>query len=358
MKTTDFKKGDELHVMLHGFSMEFANFFGEIKGLENPLNKIQDYQENHKFNAIVQEITDNYLTVEIIEGLECRIYHSELSWENKKKTTNFSIGDKTEVLIIKNDNKYFRLTGSLKRIQKSVNEGFYKENKSNILQAKIIKVYEKIGLKFKLLESEFEGFVYVRELMWGFCSSIESSFPINSVILVKPIDFDYQNNEIYYSIKACLVNQYEDAVDELIIGETYSGKIIKHFPELARVELKSSGYLVQGYIHKSEISNIAFIENDDISKYLPFDKTFDFILKRRDSKNKIVELSRKELVSYEFDELEYGDTIEVEIVKVDKSGAYFYDNVIEGKITDKFTDISVGATKEIFLISSGGKFSA
>jgi ribosomal protein S1 len=193
--------------------------------------------------------------------------------------------------------------------------------------------------------------------MWGFCSNIIDNFPINSNISVKPIDFDYQNNEIRYSIKACMKNQFDEAVDELIIGENYKGKVIRHFTDLARIQIQSNGFAVQGYIHKSEISNIAFLENEDISNFLPLDSEFSFKLKRRDNKNKIIELSRKSVVSSDFSELEYGDTIDVKIVKKDANGAYFYEDDCEGVITENFDNVSIGEDKEVYLINSNGEFS-
>lgn len=353
-----FEKGKELEILLHGFSMEFANFLGEIKGLENPLTKFQDFQENHKYEAIVQEISENYITTELKPGLECRIYHSELSWENDKKPQEFNIGDKIDLVIIKSDSKKYQLTGSLKRVQKSEKEEFYKANLDTVLQATVIKVYPGIGLKFRLDDNDFIGFVYVRELMWGFCSDIEDNFPIKSKIVVKPIEFDYQNNEVVYSIKACMKNQYEEAVDHLIIGEKYIGRIIRHFTNLARVQIQSNGYTIQGYIHKSEISNIAFVENEEIECFLPLDSEFTFELKRRDNRNKIVELTRRSIVSSDFIDLEYGDTIDVKVVKCDSDSAYFYENDCEGIISENFDKILVGADTEVYLINSDGEFSA
>jgi ribosomal protein S1 len=346
-----FKKGDLLSVLLHGFSMEFANYFGEIEGLENPLTNFHSYQENHKYDAIIQEISENYITTEIIPGLECRVYHSELSWDNDKKLQDYLIGGNVEIVIIKIDSENFRLTGSFKRVQKSEKEEFFKDKKGSIIIAEVIKVYEGIGVKFKLVESGLIGFVYAKELIWGFCSDFGNSFPEKSQIKVTPIDFDYHNNEIVFSIKACSKNQYDEAAEQLIIGEKYTGKIIKHFTDLARVQLTSNGYTIQGYIHKSEISNVVYIDNEDVKNFLPLEKTFTFELKRRDNKNKIVELSRRNIVSNDFDDLEYGDIVDVEIVKCDTKGAYFYEDKCEGKITENFEKLSVGMKKEIFLIN-------
>jgi ribosomal protein S1 len=349
---SEFKKGDILSVILHGFSMSFANFFGEIQGLQNPLTNFHEYQENHKYNAIVQEITDNYITTEIVAGLECRIYHSELSWDNDKNTRDFEIGEEVELIIIKSDTKKFRLTGSLKRVQKSEKEDFFKEKVGEIFPAEVIKVYEGVGVKFKNHGNDFFGFVFARELMWGYCANIGISFPLHSEIQVTPIEFDYQTNEIIYSIKDCYKNQYDDIVDNLIIGEKYNGKILKHFTGLARVQLEINGYTIQGYIHKSEISNIAFVEETDIQRYLPIDRTFMFELKRRDNRNKVVELSRKNVVKNDFEYLDYGDVIDVEIVKTESDRAYFYEDEHEGVITEKYEGVAVGANVEVFLVSS------
>ena len=199
----------------------------------------------------------------------------------------------------------------------------------------------------------FLGFVYVRELMWGFCSDIDESFPVNSKLSVTPLEFDYQNNEILYSVKACLVNQFDEAVDHLIKGNRYKGKIIRHFTNLARVQVQSNGYIVQGYVHKSEISNLAFVENEDIADFLPIDSEFSFELKRLDNRNKIIELTRRSVVSSDFSDLEYGETIDVKIVKCDSDGAYFYEDECEGIITENYDKLNVGDDKEVYLVSQG-----
>lgn len=354
---SSFEKGKELSILLHGFSMEYANFYGEIKGLINPLTKFQEFQENHKYEAIIQEISDNYITTEMIPGLECRIYRPELSWDNDKNPVDFKIGEKIDVIIIKSDTYRYQLLGSIKRVQKSDKEEFYKANIDSILSANVIKVYPGIGLKFKLNESSYVGFVYVKELMWGFCSDIEKSFPINSTISVKPIDFDYQTNEIQYSVKACSINNFEEAVDHLIIGEEYKGKVLKHFPDIARIQIQSNGHTIQGYIHKSEISNIAFVDDEDIKRYLPINSEFNFELKRRDNKNRIIEVSRKNIISSDFSDLEYGDVLEVTVVKKDSNGAYFYENEMEGIISEKFDNIQIGSKVEVYLVNSSGEFS-
>jgi len=354
---SSFEKGQELCILLHGYSMEYANFYGEIKGLINPLTKFQQFQENHKYEATIQDISDNYITAEMIPGLECRIYRPELSWDNNKNPENFKIGEKTEVVIIKSDTNRYQLLGSIKRVQRSDKEEFYKANINSVLSASVIKVYPGIGLKFKLIESGNIGFVYVRELMWGFCSDIEKSFPLNSTISVIPIDFDYQNNEIQYSVKACFKNDYEEVVDFMVIGKEYKGKVLKHFPDIARIQIQLNGHTVQGYIHKSEISNIAFVDDEDIKRYLPINSEFNFELKRRDNKNKIIEVSRKNIVSSDFSDLEFGDVLEVTIVKKDSKGAYFYENEMEGIISEKFDSVQIGSKIEVFLINSKGEFS-
>ena len=351
-----FNNGDILKVYLHGFSLEFANFYGEIIGLINPLQEIHNYQENKHYEAIVQEITDNYITTELKPGLECRIFKSEISWDNSKKTTDFNIGVKLEIVLIKIDTRLLRITGSIKRLNKSNNEIFFKQNKLKVLLAKVLKSYEGVGLKFKLIRNDFTGFVYAKELMWGFCSDIEHSFPINSSVNVKPIEFDYNTNEIIYSIRKCYDNDYEIVKGELEIGNIYTGKIIKHFPDIARVEIEYNKKTIQGYVHKSEISNLVYIDGDDINKYLPLEKTFSFILKRKDSRNKIIELSRKKYLEKQKLKMEYGDTIEATIVKVERSRAIFYENEMEGIITENYQGLNQNEKVDVYLINNNGEF--
>jgi ribosomal protein S1 len=351
-----FKKDGVLKVNLHGFSLEFANFYGELTGLENPLIKIKCFLENHHYKAIVQEITDNYLTTELLPGLECRIFRSELSWDNSKKTTDYSIGSEIDVVVIKNDKENYRLTGSIKRLNKSDKEVFYETNKQEILEASVLQVYDGIGLKFKLIDSGIKGFVYAKELMWGFCSNIEESFPTSSSFKVKPIEFDYNSNEILYSIKDCYRNDFEKIYNSFNIGDTCKGKVIRHFPNITRVEIVLNGNIIQAYVHKSEISEIFFIEDQEMSSFLPLESTFNFQIKRIDKRNKIVELSRRSYLNSTNTQLNYGDTIEVNVIKKEKNRAIFYENEIEGIITENFQDLQPPINVEVYLLDSEGNF--
>ena len=76
-------------------------------------------------------------------------------------------------------------------------------------------------------------------------------------------------------------------------------------------------------------------------------------MKRLDNRNKIVELTRRSVVSSDFSDLEYGETIDVKIVKCDSDGAYFYEDEYEGIITENFDKLNVGDNKEVYLVSSG-----
>lgn len=354
--SSTFQKGDEIEVLLHGFSMEFANYFGEIKNLENPLLRIKEYQELNRYSAIVKEITENYITTELLPGLECRIYSSELSWDNKITTQNFNIDDRIELIIIKNDTQNYKIVGSIKRLEKSKNEIFYTENENSVLQGKVKKIYNGIGLKFESIDCSFSGFVHIKELMWGYCCDIEDSFPIGSMISIIPFEFNYHNDEIQYSVKRVLRNDYDTIASNLIIGEDniYQGTINGYHPNIARVEVAIENYILQGYIHKAEISNLVYIENDDIEYYLPIGTNFGFCIKRKDVKNKVVELSRKKILNSI--DLEYGETISARVVKIAHDKAYFYEDEIEGIISENFKHLKINDKPDVYLLDRTGLY--
>ncbi|HLW31213.1 MAG TPA: S1 RNA-binding domain-containing protein [Aequorivita sp.] len=353
---SEFQKREELTVFLHGFSYQFGNFIGEIEGLENPWLKIDQYSEESVYKATIQEVNKSYITTEFILGLECRVYRNELSWEGKLNPEDFDVGDEIEIIIIKIDHDQYRIYGSLKRVNKSNNQIFWEENGNSIIEGKVTKIIKGIGLTFNAQKYKISGFVHISELIWGFCTDIESIFPAGSKINVRGISYDFHKNQIEFSIRECYQNDFQDFQRESELNDMFNGRVVKHIGDICRVEIGYKDKKVQGYIHKSEISNYSFVTSGDLPIYLPVGAEFSFSSKRLNKKNKVVELSRRKYLNDKMHLLDYGDSIEMIVVKKESDSAFVYGNNAEGKIISDYEELEIGRAVKAYPINKNGEF--
>lgn len=106
---------------------------------------------------------------------------------------------------------------------------------------------------------------------------------------------------------------------------------------------------------KKNISNYAFIDNEDLKFYLPVGNNFSFYILDINEERQTISLTRKEYLD-EYSLPDYGEKISVKYVKENHSKGYIYSDDVEGwvKLPDK--SIPIGATVEAMLVSSNGEF--
>ena len=352
----EFKLGQELSVQLHSFGYQFGNFIGELEGLVNPWLSIEKYSEGGIYKSKIQEINKTFVTTELIPGLECRIYRNELSWDGSVEPKQLNVDDDIDIVLIKIDRDRYKTFGSLKRVKKSGNQIFWDENGKSIFEGTVTKVVERIGVEFRAEEFDISGFVYVGELMWGFCSKIETIFPVDSNINVRAVSYNINKNELEFSIRQCQQNDFKDVVKTLAKGQSYKGKILRHVGDICQVELSVANKVVQCYVHKSEVSNKSFVTPADFPKYLPIDSEFSFRTKRVDKRNKIFELSRKKHLALLSEVTDFENPISMRVIRVEYNGAIAYSDNAEGRITINYHNLEQGSMVKAYPINSNGEY--
>ena len=133
------------------------------------------------------------------------------------------------------------------------------------------------------------------------------------------------------------------------------GKVIEYFENSVHIEITQNKHTVQAYILKKNISNYAFIENEDLKFYLPIGNNFSFYLLDINEERQTISLTRKEYLE-QSSLPNYGEKISVKYVKENHSKGYIYSDDLEGwvKLPDK--SIPIGTDVEAMLISSIGEF--
>lgn len=349
-----FKPSDEIEIILEEFSFDFGNYVGHLYKLENPWETdfVKRLQNGDRVKVVIKEIQEKYITCEITEGLECRLFVKEISWDSAAcKTDTFNIDQELEVKIITIDINYKKISVSIRQLQESPTLKYYNEHKDEIFPASITSIDDANGIHFRGNESNVQGFVHWSELAWGNIYPMSDNFFVGDNILVKIINYKDEYDSIQYSCKRCVTHQFDQFSAGFNDLDYVNGKIIKHYSQIAIVEITYNEMVVQAYIHKSKISNCSYIIQEDLPNYLPIGSIFSFVVENIDKKFSVIELSRKTYLS-EIREVKLGESYQVQLVKKYQNRISFYSNDIEGYIEDAVINFIPGQLAEVIPITT------
>ena len=187
-------------------------------------------------------------------------------------------------------------------------------------------------------------------MVWGNIDSISANFSIFDKIKVKVVDYKEEHNSIKYSRKRALLHQFAEFKDVFDNSDFVEGTITDNYTTIATVEIKYKGLIVQGFIHKSKISNCCYILDNDIPTYLPIGKTFSFIVDKIDDRHSIIHMSRKKYLE-EVKKIELGKSYLVYYTKSDRSKSFFYSNNLECYIRGE-KDLATGKEIEVIPVNT------
>ncbi len=327
-----FPIDQELEVNIDYFNPAAGNFVGSLVGLLDPweTNEVDNINVGDVIEVTVKEINDFYLTCEILEGLDCRISKGELSWNGSEcETSNYKVDNILRGLVIIKDLEKKLIYLSPKRLVKTPEFQFFEAERSNSIKAVIVRIIPGTGLVIKYDESEKTGLIPWFEVGWGAIGRVENIFTESQIVYPIVFDFLTDKNRIGFSLKRKYLHQFGDWFASVNLDDEFEGKVIGYFDGSAHIELKNNGFAVQAFIHKSQISSIAIINNEDIPSYLPIDEMFTFNIKSVEERFQTIELTRKEyLLSFDFPN--YGDFFNTTYVKEIHTKCFFYSNDLEG----------------------------
>lgn len=356
---TKYPIGSNLNIIIERYSSSSSNFIGSVSGLSDPWDseELRQIKIGDVLNVQVKQINEFYVVCEIIEGLECRLSKQEISWNLQEcSTSSFNVDDNIDVKVLSFDKERKRIDVSIKRLVKTPELEFYDANLDKIVEVEVVRVVPDKGIAVKYDRSTNTGFIHFFEIGYGYVGRFENIFKPSDIIQVVLSSFDADKNSLKFSIKKQYKHQFEEWFRYTNIDEPVCGKVIRYFDRSVQIELVTNGFTVQSYIAKKDISNLAFVENEDLPYYLPIGEIFDFYILNIDEDRKTVSLTRKEYFD-QFDLPDYGEKIEVLYVKENHSKAYFYSNDLEGWISLPDKDIQLGSKLDVIIVSkSTGEF--
>jgi hypothetical protein len=137
------------------------------------------------------------------------------------------------------------------------------------------------------------------------------------------------------SAKQAQPNFYAELKAQRSAGDEVAFTVTEVVVDRVRVDVSlDNGSTAQGYIHKSELSDLVFVTDTNISDFLPIGGRAFALIKRFDDGHHLVELSRKSAFRLHHDDLQYGTEYDGQIVATGARGA-----VVQ---TDRHEGIAVG----------------
>ena len=108
-----------------------------------------------------------------------------------------------------------------------------------------------------------------------------------------------------------------------------------------------------GYVHKSEVTSLAFVNGEDAPNYLPIGMSFEFLVKRKRTDYQLFELSRKRLFQETARSLQYGATYLGRIVAVTTDKTILQGENFEGRLATFEGSHALGTEIEVIVARRG-----
>jgi ribosomal protein S1 len=329
-----YSEGQNIGVQLHGFDPEHRNYVCRASELRDPWENIEKYPVGQVASGTIHQISSRYIICEMEPGLEAIIPFAEVAWgsEEEKETTLMShnIGDIIKAKIIDIDKARKQLVLSPKRITESPVENFLRAHDGEIVKGRVSKVTQHSAI-LELGAERIEGYLHVSEFMWCYCSDMSKYLEISDELAVKVLCHDGIHDNIKVSVKRLNPFQFDEFVDAFNIGDTVRGTVKCIDTDRAIVYVKyGEDQYIEAYVHKSEVSNVSFVDEVLMSKILSRNEEYDFLIKRKDPRLKIVELSRKRFLTNNLENIAYGETYRARIIGSVGDKIYLHGENLEG----------------------------
>lgn len=351
--------GSEINVVIEFYNSIASNFVGSIENLVDPweTQRVSNLQAGDIIKVTVKQINEFWVTCELEEGLECHFTKQEISWKpDECNISKFNLEDNIEVVIVSIDEERRRVNVSIKRLSKTPELEFFDANTNKIIDVEIVRVIPEKGIVVKYPGGTNTGFIHWFELCWGSVGRFESLYKQGDKIKVVISEFDAEKNSLKFSVKRQFIHQFEDWSASIEENNPVKGKVIGYFENSVHIELSQNGYTVQAFILRKFISKYAFVENDDLTFYLPIGEVFNFYILEINDDRQTISLTRTEYLE-QSEEIDYGEKIQVKYVKENYLKGYFYSNEIEGWINVPEQNITLGSSISVIPVShSTGEF--
>lgn len=346
--SSKYPVGSIAHARIQNFNAEYGRYTCSVDPLADPWQNISVFKEGSRINAIVRQISERHLLCELSEGVEGKVNASELSWNNFElnlaKMKEFKVGDVIEAIIINVNNVGRIIYLSIKRLSINPAEVFYNDNRDSSIEVTVGDVTPK-GAKiiFSNNAISYNGYLPLSEISSCFCTDINSHIKTGDNIRAKLIKYDADYNNIVVSIKQITLDNYEAFKSRFKVGDIVNGVVQSVDADKSIIKVDYDNLLVESFVHKSEISNIQYIDDAMLKTIMNLKSKYTFIIKKFDDKHKVLELSRRQYFQKTLPAIKNSSVHSVQYFKIAEKTYYAFSDNIEAKIYDERNNVSISS---------------
>jgi len=348
--------GSKIDVSIQKYSSTSSNFIGKISTLADPWDGVEKkLREEQIINVIVKQINEFSIIGEIEEGLECILSRQEISWKAAEcDTSRFNIDDKLTVRVLSIEREKRKVICSIKQVNKTPELEFFEENIYARLTARITKIIPVKGMVIEYPNSPSNGFIHWFDIGWAPVGQFEKKYSVGDEVEVIIADYNSAKNRIRFSIKETFRHDFNRWIKSNQVGDFVTGTVIGYFENCVHIEISDGEYVVQGFVLRKNISNLAFIEQDEIPIFLPIGSVFLFGINEISKEKQTISLTRKTHLKNS-NGLNYGQVYEARYVKGNRDHGIIYANDFEGKIKPVPLNIKIGENVNVLAESLASK---
>lgn len=321
-----------IYVRVLSFRSEYNTWTCEITNLVDPWDALSDYREGDLVDVTIREIAERYVICELVEGVEGAVYAHEIAWGNEEERLRaiegLTPGQNIAARILEFDKTNRTLKLSFKRASQSPMGRHYTEIKGRSVLAEVVELKPN-GVVVRFQGTEHNAFLPIRELTWGYCGSVERVVELGQVLAVQAIAYREDWDSITVSAKQSRINEYERCRARLAHGDSVEGTIWACGQDSVFVEIEFDGSTAAAYVHRSEVSNRAYVTPELLPEVLPRKAKFTFEVKRFDDSHRVIEVSRRRWMRTNHWSLNYGDTYRCRAIPIEKGKVLLYGNELE-----------------------------
>ena len=175
------------------------------------------YPVGSKHVGTVRNLTNFGVFVELEPGIDGLVHISDLSWTKKVRHPGEIVkkGEKLEVVVLGIDTDQRKISLGHKQIQDNPWNKFEDSYKvGNSVEAKVVRIIEK-GVIVEL-PAGVDGFVPASQLSTSKIKNLSFSFPVDTALSLKVIEFNKENKRIVLSVLAAMKEKSEEEIAEYI----------------------------------------------------------------------------------------------------------------------------------------------
>ena len=178
---------------------------------------LKKYPVGSKHKGVARNLTNFGVFVELEPGIDGLIHISDLSWTKKIRHPGEVVkkGEEIEVSVLSVDTDQRKISLGHKQINENPWENFANVYATGATtEGKVVRIIEK-GLIAEL-PLGVDGFIPASQLSPGKIKNLAFSFPIDSTLQLKVVEFDKDNKKIVLSALAALKDMTDDEINAYI----------------------------------------------------------------------------------------------------------------------------------------------